>query len=173
MRINRWWVVATGADCSKFTTSINSTILLLTSIQAQQQAFKQQQTVLCRKCKRQQTWQRRQHYRVWIKLTFLRYSAFQDQRLSSYIFPCSYRPAWWHLHLSPLYDIFDHTNHIFYVRIYPGNMSLSSCDHIMINISSYTGIPGIPSGYYTNSGKYWVRREWQREKIIFLKMLIT
>ena len=39
--------------------------------------------------------------------------------LSSSIFTCLFvclvvRPsAWWHLHLSPLYDVRDHTNHIF------------------------------------------------------------
>ena len=35
--------------------------------------------------------------------------------LSSSIFTCLFvRPsAWWHFHLSPLYDVLDHTNHIF------------------------------------------------------------
>ena len=40
------------------------------------------------------------------------------QRLSSSIFPCSFvcpsvRPAWLHLHLSPLDDVLDYTNHTF------------------------------------------------------------
>ena len=37
------------------------------------------------------------------------------QRLSSTIFPCSFVvvPHRWHLHLSPLYDVLDHTNHTF------------------------------------------------------------
>ena len=41
------------------------------------------------------------------------------QRLSSSIFHCLFvvvRPAWWHLLLSPLYDVLDHTNHTFSER---------------------------------------------------------
>ena len=53
--------------------------------------------------------------------------------LSSSIFTCSFvrssvRPsAWWHLHLSPLYDVLDHTNHIF-------SESSSSGDLLGVNI---------------------------------------
>ena len=44
---------------------------------------------------------------------------FPDQKLSSSIFTCWLSvPHRWHLHLSPLYDVLDHTNQIFSVRIW-------------------------------------------------------
>ena len=46
------------------------------------------------------------------------------ETLGSTIFPCSLffiHPAWLHLHLSPPYDILDHTTHIFYESLSFGN----------------------------------------------------
>ena len=53
--------------------------------------------------------------------------------LSSPIFPCSSSsssvPHRWHLHLSPPYDVLDHTNHMISVRIW-------SWQHVSVNKSS-------------------------------------
>ena len=73
--------------------------------------------------------------RCWILFFFkiLRDSAFSFHWLSSSIF--SYCSSWafvphgWHLLSSPLYDVSEHTNHIFSVRIW-------SWQHVSANISS-------------------------------------
>ena len=61
----------------------------------------------------------------------LRDSASSFHWLSSSIFSCcsSVVPHRWHLLSSPLYDVSEHTNHIFSVRIW-------SWQHVSVNISS-------------------------------------
>ena len=67
---------------------------------------------------------------LWNTLMLLRNSASSFHWLSSSIFTCSFVLHQWHLLSSPQYDVSDHTNHIFSVRIW-------SWQHVSVIISSF------------------------------------
>ena len=60
---------------------------------------------------------------IWLNISNCETQSHIEHWLSSSIFTCSFvRPsAWWHLHFSPLYDVLDHTNHIFSENLSSGD----------------------------------------------------
>ena len=76
-----------------------------------------------------------------VDFMILRNSASSIHWLSSSIFTCSFvRPALYHLILSPLYDVSDHTNHKFPIRIWSWHhVSVIHCwVEPSVLLSSYT-----------------------------------